>query len=396
MFKRFITVSAACLALAACGSDSHYTTEVGGGGTSTPTGIIGARGPAGAAGPAGPAGPAGAPGTPGAILGEDGTLSNGLGITGSSGVVSNLLGVDLVGGALDTLLGSNNGVSNLLGSPEGSPSEGLVPELLASINGDASAQPLGDGLGIAGSGGLVTDLIGTDVVGALLGGQGTVATSIAGGNDGLLGSVLGASSVPLLGEVGSALPLDTVTTTLATLPQLGITGQGGLENDLLGTSLVGNLLGTQGVLGAGDAGALGSAIPAGNPPLAPVGDVMNSLLGAGAGENPSPIAVGNLTGGGAGLPLVGDILGGVTGAPGTPSALPVVGDVLSGVTGALQTPAALPVVGDVLGGLTGGLTGGASGTPLPDTGNLLNNVTGTLQGVTGALPTGNLLGGLGL
>lgn len=376
MFKRFITVSMACLALAACGSDSNFTSELGGG-TSTPTGVIG---------PTGAAGPRGAAGTPGAILGDGGTISNGLGLTGDNGVVSNLLGVDLVGGTLDTLLGSNNGVSALLGSPEGSSSEGLVPELLASVNGDASARPLAAGLGVAGSNGLVTDLIGTDVVGALLGNQGTVAVSIAGGNDGLLGSALNSSNTPLLGDVGAALPMDTITATLATLPQLGISGAGGLEGDLLGTSLVGNVLGTQNLLGSGNSGALGSLVPAGNPPLGAAGEQVNALLGASVGDNDSPIAIGNLLGG-ANLPLVGDVLNGLPTTPGTPSApsLPLVGDLLGGVT-APGGSSGLPVVGDVLGGVT-------SGTPAG--GELLNGVTGALQGVTGNLPTNNLLGGLG-
>ena len=313
-------ISSACLMLAACATDKiSYSSEVGGGTPGTP-------GAPGAPGEPGSPGSPGAPGLPGSFLGDGGALGSGLGV------------------AVDGLLGSDNAISQILGtSPDGT-SRGLVPELAAAAAGDPNAVVLNGGLGVTGSDGLLADLTGADLGGALLGGQGLIPVGVAGGNDGLLGAVLGNHVAdPLLAPVAQAMPISTLTDGLSQVPQLGVTGTGGVVASLLGTDLLGNLVGTQGaapsVLAGGSSGAIGSQMPAGDPPLAPLGSGALQALDVLAGNAPSPLGgalpalPGLPAGGSAALPGTGALTGGLSPVTDAVSGLPGIGSALGGLLG---------------------------------------------------------------
>lgn len=319
-FRKALMISSACLMLAACATDKiSYSSEVGGGTPGTP-GALGTPGE-----PGSPGSP-GAPGLPGSFLGDGGALGSGLGV------------------AVDGLLGGDNAISQILGtSPDGT-SRGLVPELAAAAAGDPNAVVLNGGLGVTGSGGLLADLTGADLGGALLRGQGLIPAGVAGGNDGLLGAVLGNHvSDPLLAPVVQAMPVSTFTDGLSQVPQLGVTGTGGVVASLLGTDLLGNLIGTQGaapsMLAGGSSGAIGSQMPAGDPPLAPLGSGALQALDVLAGNSPSPL-------GGALPALPGFPAGGSAALPGTGALTGALSPVTDAVSG-------LPGVGSALGGLLG-------------------------------------------
>jgi hypothetical protein len=416
-----VSVVALCaVSLSACADKMYYGSELGQGaggtdqqGTNGTNGANGSNGAGGTgtAGPAGPQGPAGATGATGAtgaagatgatgatgpagsLLGTNGTLSGGLGLTGSNGALSNVAGSDPLGGLVDGLLGTDNGVSQISGTPSGSTTPGLVPTLANDIqNGTDTSLLGGGGLGITGAGGLVDDLIDPpDPATQAIGTEGTVPATLAGGQDGLLGNIIGGpDSKPLLPGVGQTLAKLPLISPSSSIQQLGVTGEGGVSQNLFSHDLLGNVLGTQGtvngVLAGGSGGALGGTVPSGNPAL---GTVVDDTLGPLAGTAPSPIGgVLNGTGTG-GVPVVGAIIDNVTGALGNGGAgnLPGVGSVVNGVTGVLNgggtggagnvistvTGAVnnLPVVGSVVvGTLTGG---GANGNPV---GGLLNGLTG--------------------
>lgn len=337
-FRKALMISSACLMLAACATDKiSYSSEVGGGTPGTP-GALGAPGE-----PGSPGSP-GAPGLPGSFLGDGGALGGGLGVAGSGGVLANVIGSDPIGGAVDGLLGGDNAISQILGtSPDGT-SRGLVPELAAAAAGDPNAVVLNGGLGVTGSDGLLADLTGADLGGALLGGQGLIPAGVAGGNDGLLGAVLGNHvSDPLLAPVAQAMPVSTLTDGLSQVPQLGVTGTGGVVASLLDTDLLGNLVGTQGaapsVLAGGSSGAIGSQMPAGDPPLAPLGSGALQALDVLAGNAPSPLGgalpalPGLPAGGSAALPGTGALTGGLSPVTDAVSGLPGIGSALGGLLG---------------------------------------------------------------
>ncbi|HMM15435.1 MAG TPA: hypothetical protein PKA57_12475, partial [Parvibaculum sp.] len=238
----------------------------------------------------------------------------------------------------------DNAISQILGtSPDGT-SRGLVPELAAAAAGDPNAVVLNGGLGVTGSDGLLADLTGADLGGALLGGQGLIPAGVAGGNDGLLGAVLGNHVAdPLLAPVAQAMPISTLTDGLSQVPQLGVTGTGGVVASLLGTDLLGNLVGTQGaapsVLAGGSSGAIGSQMPAGDPPLAPLGSGALQALDVLAGNAPSPLGgalpalPGLPAGGSAALPGTGALTGGLSPVTDAVSGLPGIGSALGGLLG---------------------------------------------------------------
>jgi len=310
-------------------------------------------------------------------------------------------------------LGTGNGVSSITGTPEGSTTPGLVPTLANDVQNGSSTPLLGGGLGLTGTGGLVDDLIDPpDPATQSIGTDGMIPATLAGGQDGLLGNLIGGpDSKPLLPGVGQALSKLPLISPSSSMQQLGVTGEGGVSQNLFGRDLLGNVLGTQGTvngaLAGGSGGALGGTVPAGNSPL---GTLVDNTLGPLAGTSPSPIS-GVLSGTGAGgIPVIGSVVTGVTGALGGGTGnLPVVGSVVSGVTGVLNggttggagnvlntvtgAVSNLPVVGSVVGGATGGA---------PAAGNVLGTVTNTVTGVVGTLtggstngnPVGGLLNGL--
>jgi hypothetical protein len=320
-------------------------------------------------------------------------------------VISNLLGTDPAGGTVDSLLGTNNAVSQSLGTPDSSNQAGLVPHTLNTLATESSAPLIGNGLGITGTGGLVYDLIdpdhndiGTQTVGT----SGVIPATIAGGQDGLLGSLVGGpDSNPLLPAAGEALarlPLDKIT---GNIKPLGITGENGLDQRLQGTDMLGNLLGMQGQatapLAGGSNGTLGGTLPNGNPPLAALANSANSALGAAAGTSPSPVQGvlgGNLLNGASGvagnLPAVGSVfqnvantagnlpvVGGLTGGSGG-SAGAGLGNVLGNITSIINKA---PVVGAIVSNVTGGLTGANGGSGGAGLGNVLSTVTGVTNKV---------------
>jgi hypothetical protein len=326
-----------------------------------------------------------------------------------------MAGSDPAGGLINGLLGDGNGVSSITGTPGGSTSPGLVPTLANDIQTGSNTSLLGgNGLGITGTGGLVDDLIDPpDPATQSIGTDGMVPATLAGGQDGLLGNLIGGpDSQPLLPGVGQALSKLPLISPSSSTQQLGVTGDGGLSQNVFSRDLLGNVLGTQGTvngaLAGGSGGALGGAIPPGNTNL---GTLVDNTLGPLAGTAPSPIS-GVLNGTGAGgVPVIGSVVDGVTGALGNGGAniLRGVGSVIGGVSGVLYggttggagnvlntvtgAVSNLPVVGSVVDGATGGT---------PAAGNVLGTVTNTVTGVVGTLsggsangnPVGGLLNGL--
>jgi hypothetical protein len=288
--------------------------------------------------------------------------------------LANVVGTDPVGGLLDGALGTDNGVSQITGTPTSATTPGLVPKLATAIQSGTNKATIGTGLGITGQGGLVSDLIGNDSVGTITGESGVIGANVAGGNDGLLGNVLGGSN-PLLPGVGDAIANSGLTSIVKPQNGLGISGENGLVQDLIGTDAVTHLIGSNSdvstLAGGGNAGTLGQVLPGSTPVL---GTAVNGILSAVAGTGPSPVS-GILQGDTSGAPL-SNVLSGVTGATGN---LPVVGNVVSTVT---NTTGNLPVVGTVLSGATSG------------GGNPVGNVLSTVGKVTGSLPVvGNVVPG---
>lgn len=370
-FTRTAALTLLCAGLAACGTDSiSMSSEVGGGGARS--GYATNR-----------SGGAATPVSTGSL--SDGSVPvDGLGVTGDGGVLDGLTGSDPIGGVIEQTLPQ---LGTILGTKPGAETDGIVPELAGALAGTGDGVILPGGLGLTGEGGVVADLLGSDVGGDLLGGQGLIASNIAGGNDGLLSSVLGDNPTKgLLAPATDNLPLGQLTTALAGQASLGITGQSGLVADLLGSDLTAGVLpsggAVGGLLGGGDAGILGNALPEGQAPLGAVGDAVSGVLGTVAGNTPSPVGDGlntvlaPVSDALGGVPVVGDVLGGVAGQGGR--GLPVSGDAASAinnvlspvtggsdglapVTGALSpvtdTVSSLPVVGEPVGGLLNGVLG---------------------------------------
>jgi len=207
-----------------------------------------------------------------------------------------------------------------------------APTALSGGSGGAggSASALGgETLGVAGGGGTSEKTLGFDAV--------------TGGSGGIVARNLSAetlSSVPVLGEVAGQLPIEdgvlpaevsgAFMDGLAQLgeqaPALGVSGGGGLGEDLFGTDITGTLIGTQGglapdLLAGGNDGQLGSAAPADSAPLAPVGGPVAGVLN-GAQASPNDGNVNDLE------PVLSPLLlaalgaGGESGSPAPGVALP--------------------------------------------------------------------------
>ncbi|PKQ09854.1 MAG: hypothetical protein CVT73_00505 [Alphaproteobacteria bacterium HGW-Alphaproteobacteria-12] len=221
-----------------------------------------------------------------------------------------------------------------------------APTALSGGSGGAggSASALGgETLGVAGGGGTSEKTLGFDAVTPLLGDSGVVGSTVSGGSGGIVARNLSAetlSSVPVLGEVAGQLPIEdgvlpaevsgAFMDGLAQLgeqaPALGVSGGGGLGEDLFGTDITGTLIGTQGglapdLLAGGNDGQLGSAAPADSAPLAPVGGPVAGVLN-GAQASPNDGNVNDLE------PVLSPLLlaalgaGGESGSPAPGVALP--------------------------------------------------------------------------
>jgi len=144
-------------------------------------------------------------------------------------------------------------------------------------------------MGVSGEGGASEELLGVDVVSPLLGDGGLIGTTLGGGSGGML-----AGNAPAGGIVpeGALAPLtDGLAQIESQAPPLGVSGDGGLGEDLFGHDITGLLVGTEGglvpnLLTGGSEGQLGDIVPSGSAPLAPVGDLVATLItGAQATSN---------------------------------------------------------------------------------------------------------------
>lgn len=144
-------------------------------------------------------------------------------------------------------------------------------------------------MGVSGEGGASEEVLGVDVVSPLLGDGGLVGTTLGGGSDGML-----AGNAPAGGIVpeGALAPLtDGLAQIESQVPPLGVSGEGGLGEDLFGHDLTGLLVGTEGglvpnLLTGGSEGQLGDVAPSDSAPLAPVGDLVADVIdGAQATSN---------------------------------------------------------------------------------------------------------------
>lgn len=156
--------------------------------------------------------------------------------------------------------------------------------LLAACASDGSGSSLGGGggassssvpqLGVTGTGGATSALGVSALTDPILGTGGV----LGGGSNGQLGSAIPADQLkpissqlaPVAAQIASALPLSTVTSQI---PDLGVTGTGGLLQDLAGQDPLTAVIGTDGVVGTlvggGNSGALGNVVPAGSVPSLP-------------------------------------------------------------------------------------------------------------------------------
>ncbi len=437
--RRVVVTSFLCLLLAGCAGDGEFRTGISGAGlvgppgpqglqgapgatgasgTTGTTGATGAVGPNGQVGqqgiqgPVGPLGPTGEPGEggipglptpaipgipgtpqlpdiPSQVLDGNGNLRGGLGLTGSGSLLTNVIGGDPLSGTINQTLGENNIVDHFIGAPPEATQAGIIPATAGALAGINSVPLLGSGFGVTGTSGLSQDLLGTDALSPLIGTSGVIPDNISGGSDNLLGTLLQDSGPQsLITDALSQVPLETVSNILNQAPQLGVLGDGGLAEDLLGEHPTGSLIGTdQGVgflLSGGNDGAVGSVLNTQSPPLAPVGQISTDVLNSLAGNNE---------------PLLGDIAGGVPGGIPSGDLTGTVTGLLDSVTGGAPVGGGLPVgdLGGTVGGVVETVTGVVGGGAGPGdlAGDLPETVGSLLGGLTGESPAGgDLVGGL--
>jgi hypothetical protein len=139
-----------------------------------------------------------------------------MGLTGTGGTTDALGVASLV----DPILGSDG---TLGGGDDGQVGSALPADQLSQLSSQtapvagqiANALPLDmvtsqiPGLGVAGQGGLVDDIVHQDPVSDILGTNGAVGALVGGGNNGALGDVVPAGSVPALPAQVAGNPLDT-------------------------------------------------------------------------------------------------------------------------------------------------------------------------------------------
>ena len=187
-----------------------------------------------------------------------------------------------------------------------------APTALSAGSSSGSSAVGGMQLGLAGEGGATEEMLGVDLITPLLGGGGLIGGTLGGGSDGTL-----AGNAPEGGVVPpeASEPLVSVLSQIESqAPPLGVSGDGGLGEDLFGHDITGMLVGTEGglipnLLAGGGDGQLGDVAPAGSAPLAPVGDVLAGAI-EGAQANPSD---GNLN---ALEPILGPLVLGLLGVEG--------------------------------------------------------------------------------
>jgi len=174
-----------------------------------------------------------------------------LGVTGDGGVTSTLGVASLTDPALGTsgLLGggSDGIIGGLLSSAPLSPlSTAVSPtaDQMASTLPLSTVSDSAPALGVDGSGGLTSDLLGQDPLTGVVGTDGMVADVSGGGNDGQVGDVVPAGAVPALpipstdtigGLTDGTDPVSTLTSTLpvdATNPTGSLTDVTGLTDTL--------------------------------------------------------------------------------------------------------------------------------------------------------------------
>lgn len=187
-----------------------------------------------------------------------------LGLTGSGGATQALGVASLTDPILGTTGLVGGGGGGLVGSVL--PSDALAPlsSQLAPLSAQvASALPLSTvsdavpSLGVTGSGGLTSDLLGQDPLTGVVGTDGLIANVVGGGDSGALGNIIPAGTVPTLplpstgsltslttgtpldgltsGLTSSSDPVSTLTSTLpinASNPTGSLTDIAGLTNTL--------------------------------------------------------------------------------------------------------------------------------------------------------------------
>ena len=191
---------------------------------------------------------------------------------------------------------------------DGDPSA-LNPASVSSTSAVASTP-----LGVGGEGGVSEELLGTDLLTPLIGGGGLVGATLGGGDEGMLAGNLPADSpVP----AGALAPLtDGLAQVQSQVPSLGISGDGGLGEDLFGQDIAGLLVGTEEglvpvLLSGGSEAQLGGVVPEGSAPLAPLGDLAADVIGGAQADSSdgnlnalapvlSPVVLGLLGAGGEG------------------------------------------------------------------------------------------------
>lgn len=238
------------------------------------------------------------------VTGEGGTTTD----LGLASLTDPLLGTTgLLGGGADGQLGG--ALPAELTQPLAEGLSPVVDTLASSLPLDMVTDQI-PALGVTQDGGLLSDVLGQDPVGPLLGNDGTVVALLGGGNDGALGDLTGGGLPGLPGGGGGSDPLAPITDLLGGglpggddnplapvtdllggglpgggdnplapvtdllgggdlggTPSLGVTGENGLVADLIGSDPVGSSLEPLGpvadLLGGGDAGVLGTNTSAG-------------------------------------------------------------------------------------------------------------------------------------
>lgn len=232
------------------------------------------------------------------------------------------------------------------------------PSALSSGSSPSSSALAGTQLGLSGEGGVSDSVLGVDVISPLLGNGGLVGATAGGGDEGLVARNLSTdalASVPVLGEVVGQLPiedgllpaeaqtalLDGLDQVGSQVPALGVSGEGGLGEDLFGYDMTGALIGTEGglapnLLSGGSDAQLGNAVPEGSEPLAPVGELAQGII-EGAQTTPETDNLAALS------PVLGPLVQGLFGVEGSGDG-PVPGVELPSLPLEQLSPVLLPVV----------------------------------------------------
>ncbi|MBO6633551.1 hypothetical protein [Parvibaculum sp.] len=155
------------------------------------------------------------------------------------------------------------------------------PSAIRSNSVSSTSAVAGTQLGVAGESGVSEELVGADLLTPLIGGEGLVGATLGGGEGGVLAGNLPAESpVP---EDATAPLTSGLAQIQSQVPHLGVSGEGGLSEDLLGHDITGMLVGTEGgavpvLLSGGSEAQLGDIVPEGATPLSPVGDLVAGLI----------------------------------------------------------------------------------------------------------------------